>query len=89
MLILFDTLLDILVNNRYGQVLNEELIADISGLWGRQVQKQMIGERLFPAISKHQPELAGKITGWAGGVERSQRGSWFCLIAAWGWLRLC
>ena len=23
----------------------------------------MIGERLFPAISKHQPDLAGKITG--------------------------
>lgn len=30
-----------------------------------EVQKQMIGERLFPAISKHQPELAGKITGQA------------------------
>merc|ERR1719436_533139 len=27
------------------------------------VQKQMIGEKLFPAISKFQPELAGKITG--------------------------
>jgi polyadenylate-binding protein len=27
------------------------------------VQKQMIGEKLFPAISKIQPELAGKITG--------------------------
>ena len=24
-----------------------------------QVQKQMIGEKLFPAISKYQPELAG------------------------------
>merc|ERR1719215_2498973 len=27
------------------------------------VQKQMLGEKLFPAISKYQPELAGKITG--------------------------
>jgi len=26
-------------------------------------QKQMIGERLFPLVSKHQPERAGKITG--------------------------
>ena len=30
-----------------------------------QVQKQLVGERLFPAISKHQPELAGKIAGKA------------------------
>lgn len=28
-----------------------------------QVQKQMLGERLFPLITKLQPELAGKITG--------------------------
>merc|ERR1719265_3096408 len=27
------------------------------------VQKQMIGEKLFPAIAKFQPELAGKVTG--------------------------
>jgi len=27
------------------------------------VQKQMLGERLFPAIARLQPELAGKITG--------------------------
>lgn len=28
-----------------------------------QQQKQMIGERLFPLVQNHQPELAGKITG--------------------------
>ncbi len=26
-------------------------------------QKQMLGEALYPKISAHQPELAGKITG--------------------------
>eukprot|EP00380_Ascogregarina_taiwanensis_P005687 284818959_5 len=28
-----------------------------------QMQKQMLGERLFPLVNKRQPELAGKITG--------------------------
>ena len=27
------------------------------------MQKQMLGERLYPAVSRLQPELAGKITG--------------------------
>merc|ERR1719321_669816 len=27
------------------------------------MQKQMLGEKLFPMVAKHQPELAGKVTG--------------------------
>merc|ERR1719388_462115 len=27
------------------------------------MRKQMLGEKLFPAVSKYEPELAGKITG--------------------------
>eukprot|EP00437_Effrenium_voratum_P058442 CAMPEP_0181504302 /NCGR_PEP_ID=MMETSP1110-20121109/57431_1 /TAXON_ID=174948 /ORGANISM="Symbiodinium sp., Strain CCMP421" /LENGTH=599 /DNA_ID=CAMNT_0023633169 /DNA_START=78 /DNA_END=1877 /DNA_ORIENTATION=+ len=36
------------------------------------VQKQMIGEKLFPAISKMQPELAGKITGMMLEMDNSE-----------------
>merc|ERR1719464_2088784 len=36
------------------------------------LQKQMIGEKLFPAISKHQPELAGKITGMMLEMDNSE-----------------
>mmetsp|Transcript_65763 Transcript_65763/g.148384 ORF Transcript_65763/g.148384 Transcript_65763/m.148384 type:complete len:639 (-) Transcript_65763:128-2044(-) len=36
------------------------------------VQKQMIGEKLFPAIAKHQPELAGKITGMMLEMDNSE-----------------
>merc|ERR1712151_1121568 len=36
------------------------------------VQKQMIGEKLFPAISKFQPELAGKITGMMLEMDNSE-----------------
>jgi len=35
-------------------------------------QKQMIGERLFGSISKHQPELAGKITGMMLEMDNSE-----------------
>merc|ERR1712061_673726 len=36
------------------------------------VQKQMIGEKLFPAISKFQPALAGKITGMMLEMDNSE-----------------
>merc|ERR1719356_509009 len=36
------------------------------------VQKQMVGERLFPLIAKHQPELAGKITGMMLEMENTE-----------------
>merc|ERR1719436_535726 len=36
------------------------------------VQKQMLGEKLFPAISKYQPELAGKITGMMFEMDNSE-----------------
>jgi len=36
------------------------------------VQKQMLGEKLFPAISRFQPELAGKITGMMLEMDNSE-----------------
>merc|ERR1719203_507645 len=36
------------------------------------VQKQMIGEKLFPAIARLQPELAGKITGMMLEMDNSE-----------------
>jgi len=36
------------------------------------VQKQMLGEKLFPMISKFQPELAGKITGMMLEMDNSE-----------------
>merc|ERR1719167_1225845 len=36
------------------------------------VQKQMLGEKLFPAITKYQPELAGKITGMMLEMDNSE-----------------
>eukprot|EP00747_Dinoflagellata_sp_TGD_P124250 gnl/TRDRNA2_/TRDRNA2_173959_c2_seq22.p1 gnl/TRDRNA2_/TRDRNA2_173959_c2~~gnl/TRDRNA2_/TRDRNA2_173959_c2_seq22.p1 ORF type:complete len:632 (-),score=180.83 gnl/TRDRNA2_/TRDRNA2_173959_c2_seq22:143-2038(-) len=36
------------------------------------VQKQMLGEKLFPAIAKLQPELAGKVTGMMLEMDNSE-----------------
>merc|ERR1712000_234409 len=36
------------------------------------VQKQMLGEKVFPIISKYQPELAGKITGMMLEMDNSE-----------------
>merc|ERR1719261_720651 len=36
------------------------------------VQKQMIGEKLYPAIAKIQPELAGKVTGMMLEMDNSE-----------------
>merc|ERR1719183_129252 len=36
------------------------------------MQKQMLGEKLFPLIAKHQPELAGKITGMMLEMDNSE-----------------
>jgi polyadenylate-binding protein len=36
------------------------------------MQKQMLGEKLFPAIARLQPELAGKITGMMLEMDNSE-----------------
>merc|ERR1711918_268660 len=36
------------------------------------VQKQMIGEKLYPAIAKIQPEVAGKVTGMMLEMDNSE-----------------
>jgi len=51
-----------------GAPLNAAALANASPT----VQKQMIGEKLFPLISKMQPELAGKITGMMLEMENSE-----------------
>jgi len=36
------------------------------------VQKQMLGEKLFPLVARVQPELAGKITGMMLEMDNSE-----------------
>jgi polyadenylate-binding protein len=36
------------------------------------MQKQMLGEKLYPAVSRLQPELAGKITGMMLEMDNSE-----------------
>jgi polyadenylate-binding protein len=37
-----------------------------------QVQKQMLGTKLYPKIAKYQPDLAGKITGMMLEMDNSE-----------------
>jgi len=43
--------------------MNSELTASMLASATPEMQKQMLGERLFPLIQQSQPELAAKITG--------------------------
>merc|ERR1719389_1314573 len=36
------------------------------------MQKQMLGEKLFPMVAKYQPELAGKVTGMMLEMDNSE-----------------
>jgi len=45
------------------QAMNSELTASMLASATPEMQKQMLGERLFPLIQQSQPELAAKITG--------------------------
>merc|ERR1719254_360138 len=51
-----------------GQPLNAAVLAAAPPA----VQKQMIGEKLYPAISKIHPELAGKVTGMMLEMDNSE-----------------
>lgn len=50
----------------------EPLTATMLAAAPPQEQKQMLGERLFPLISGHYPELAGKITGMLLEIDNSE-----------------
>eukprot|EP00974_Lingulodinium_polyedra_P057913 5576879-Lingulodinium_polyedra.AAC.1 len=41
------------------------------------MQKQMIGEKLFPAVAKYQPVFAGRITGMMLEIDNSELLNWF------------
>merc|ERR1711904_441810 len=51
-----------------GQPLNASVLAAAPPA----VQKQMIGEKLYPAIAKYQPEMAGKVTGMMLEMDNSE-----------------
>jgi len=51
---------------------NEPLTASALASAPPGMQKQMLGERLFPRISQFQPELAGKITGMMLEMDNSE-----------------
>ena len=45
------------------------------------VQKQMIGEKLYPAIAKHHPEMAGKVTGMMVGLPAEGGKGWVWILS--------
>jgi len=51
---------------------NESLTASALASASPEMQKNMIGERLFPLIHQSQPELAGKITGMLLEMDNSE-----------------
>merc|ERR1719197_1943904 len=51
---------------------NEPLTAAALAAAPPGMQKQMLGEKLFPLISRFQPELAGKITGMMLEMDNSE-----------------
>lgn len=56
-----------------GQVpMGGELTANMLVSLSPEMQKQILGERLFPLVQKEQPELAGKITGMLLEMEVSE-----------------
>merc|ERR1719183_2170382 len=53
-------------------ILGEPLTANALATAPPNMQKQMLGERLYPAVAKYQPELAGKITGMLLEMDNSE-----------------
>jgi len=51
-----------------GQQLSAQMLANAPA----GMQKQMLGEKLYPAVSRLQPELAGKITGMMLEMDNSE-----------------
>merc|ERR1719321_1339420 len=51
---------------------NQPLNASVLAAAPPAVQKQMIGEKLYPAIAKYQPEMAGKVTGMMLEMDNSE-----------------
>merc|ERR1719352_783338 len=51
---------------------NQQLSAQMLAKAPPGMQKQMLGEKLYPAVARLQPELAGKITGMMLEMDNSE-----------------